>query len=99
MIRGKSLAQYNKTFAALILALLTWAGVVVTSDSIRITASEWLSLGGGLAAALGVYAIANTDESADDKGQVNWVAVAAIAIIVLVVVILVASYDFSATER
>lgn len=54
-----NLPAYNKTLAAVVIGVLGWAGVVVTSDAVHITASEWLSLGTTLATALGVYSIAN----------------------------------------
>ena len=55
----KNLPAYRKTIAAMVVGLLAWGGVVVTSPEAAITASEWLGLGGTLATALGVYTIPN----------------------------------------
>lgn len=63
-----NLPAYKKTVTAVVGALLTWATVVVTSDPARITASEWLLLGGSLATALGVYATRNEASTEGDLG-------------------------------
>lgn len=57
-----NLAPYRKTVAALVVGLLGWATVVVTSPEATITASEWLGLGTALATALGVYQVPNEPE-------------------------------------
>lgn len=54
-----NLPAYRKSITALITGLLGWAAVVIVSDSIKITASEWLALGVAAATALGVYTVPN----------------------------------------
>lgn len=54
-----NLSLYRKTIIAVIVGLLGWAGVVITSPQAAISASEWLGLGVALATALGVYSIPN----------------------------------------
>lgn len=53
------LNPYRKTVAAVVIGLLGWVGVVVTSPQAAISAPEWLGLGTTLAAALGVYTFSN----------------------------------------
>jgi len=53
------LAPYRKAVTAVIVGLLGWGTVVVTSPEVAITASEWLGLGVALATALGVYRVPN----------------------------------------
>lgn len=53
---------YNKTITALVTGLIGWAAVVVTSESTKITSSEWLALAVAVAVALGVYSVPNTKE-------------------------------------
>lgn len=69
------LAPYRKTVAALVVGVIGWAGVVVTSEPSHITASEWLQLAVAAATALGVYAVANepvVDVAHNDRGQLEW---------------------------
>lgn len=54
-----NLPAYYKTFAALLVGILGWAGVVIASEATHVTASEWLALGVALATALGVYSVPN----------------------------------------
>lgn len=54
-----NLPAYRKTIAAVITGLLGWGAVVITSDTAKISASEWLILGTALATALGVYSVPN----------------------------------------
>jgi len=55
------LAAYRKSITALITGLLGWGAVVIVSESTKITASEWLSLGIALATAAGVYQVKNEE--------------------------------------
>ena len=57
-----NLPAYRKTIASLVVGLLGWATVVVTSPESAISASEWLGLGVALATALGVYSIPNESD-------------------------------------
>lgn len=50
---------YRKTVTAVVGAAIAFATLVITSESVPITASEWLSGAIGLATALGVYSVAN----------------------------------------
>lgn len=54
-----NLAPYKKTAAAVVIGLIGWGGVVITSDPAAISSSEWLQLATSLAVAAGVYQIAN----------------------------------------
>lgn len=54
-----NIKPYMKTVTAVITGLLGWGTVVVTSEPLAITASEWLTLGYAAATALGVYAVPN----------------------------------------
>ena len=54
-----NLPTYRKTITALVVGLLGWGSVVVTSPQAAISASEWLALGVALATALGVYSVPN----------------------------------------
>lgn len=54
--------RYTKTITALVGAAIAFATLVITSDSVDITSSEWLSGAIGLATALGVYAAPNAPE-------------------------------------
>lgn len=54
-----NLPAYRKTITALVVGLLGWGTVVVTSPASPVSASEWLALGVALATALGVYTIPN----------------------------------------
>lgn len=54
-----NLSIYRKTVTALVVGLLGWGTVVVTSPQASISASEWLGLGVALATALGVYSVPN----------------------------------------
>ena len=54
-----NLAPYRKTITAVVVGLIGWATVVVTSEVVKITASEWLWLATALATALGVYTVPN----------------------------------------
>lgn len=54
-----NLPAYRKTVTALVVGLLGWGTVVVTSPADAITASEWLAMGVALATALGVYTVPN----------------------------------------
>lgn len=56
----KWLGPWAKTVTALVVGLLGWASIVISSDSNAVTANEWVILGTVLATALGVYAIPNT---------------------------------------
>lgn len=53
------LSQYRKTITAIVVGLIGWAGVVITSPRSTISASEWLGLAVALATALGVYSVPN----------------------------------------
>lgn len=55
---------YRKTIVAVVGACAAFATLVVTSAPAEITSSEWLSGGIGLAAALGVYGVANQTDRA-----------------------------------
>ncbi len=57
-----NLGKYNKTTTALVVGLIGWATLVITSPSAAITSSEWLALGVALATALGVYSVPNKPE-------------------------------------
>lgn len=52
-------ARYNKTITALAGAAIAFATLVITSNPVDITSSEWLAGGIALATALGVYAVPN----------------------------------------
>lgn len=54
-----NLAQYNKTITALVIAVLGWVSVVVSSEAASVTSSEGLALGVALATAFGVYYVPN----------------------------------------
>lgn len=54
-----TLAAYRKTIAAVVGAVIVWAGAVVASASGPITAGEWIGGATALAVALGVYAVPN----------------------------------------
>ena len=54
-------APYRKAAAALVVALVGWAVVVVTSDPAAITAAEWVGGATALATGLGVWAVPNSD--------------------------------------
>lgn len=56
--------QTKKAVAAFIGQSLTWAGVVVASDSQPVTVEEWLALAGIVGTTLVVYFL--TNESAPD---------------------------------
>jgi hypothetical protein len=56
------LAPYRKTVAAIVVGLIGWATVVVTSETSKITAPEWIGLATAVATALGVYTVPNTPE-------------------------------------
>lgn len=56
------LAPYRKTGAAVVVGLLGWGGQVVASESVPVTAGEWIALGTVTATAIGVYAITNDTE-------------------------------------
>lgn len=58
-----NLGTYGKAITAVITALIGWAALVVNSDPVKITASEWIVLATGLATALGVYAVSNAPSS------------------------------------
>lgn len=58
-----NLSRYRKTIAAVVTALIGWATAVVNSAPAAVTAPEWIFLATGLAAALGVFAIPNEDQS------------------------------------
>lgn len=53
--------QYRKTITAVVGAGIAFATLVITSEPVAITAPEWLSGGIGLATAIGVYGIRNTE--------------------------------------
>ena len=57
---AKWLGPWAKTVTALVVGLLGWASIVISSDSSAVTANEWVMLGVALAVALGVYTIPNT---------------------------------------
>jgi len=59
MANTNIIKQYNKSIVAAIGAVLTWAYGVVDTPSGAITSREWVQLAGGIATALGVYAIKN----------------------------------------
>jgi hypothetical protein len=52
--------RYSKALTALVLVLIGWATLVVTSDPGGITAEEWLTLGSGLVVSGGVFTVPNT---------------------------------------
>jgi hypothetical protein len=56
-----SFGPYSKTILAVVGALVAFATLVVTSEPSAISSSEWLSLAVGLAAAIGVYGVSNTE--------------------------------------
>lgn len=56
----KALGPWAKTVTALVVGLLGWGAMVVTSDPSAVTASEWLALGVVGATALGVYSVPNS---------------------------------------
>jgi hypothetical protein len=53
------LQNYLKTISAVVVGLIGWATLVVNSEPVDITASEWIVLATALATALGVYAVPN----------------------------------------
>lgn len=55
----EALKPYRKTVTAIVVGGLGWGTVVVTSEPVAITASEWLMGATALATALGVYSISN----------------------------------------
>lgn len=70
-----SFDPYRKTVAALVVGVLGWAGVVITSEPAAVTASEWLQLAVAAATALGVYAVANepvVDAAHNGNGNLEW---------------------------
>jgi hypothetical protein len=101
MIR-KAFAPIRKEpllFGGAVLSLVAGIIELVATDGVTL-ASLW-PLASGFAGRWVVWSPFSHEREVakGDEGTVNWVAVAAIAIIVLVVVILIASYDFSATEK
>jgi len=54
-----NLAPYRKTVTALVVGLIGWATVVVTSQPVAVTSSEWLQFAVTLATAFGVYQVPN----------------------------------------
>lgn len=50
---------YRKTITAIVTGLIGWATVVIVSESVKITASEWIALATVLATAVGVYSVPN----------------------------------------
>lgn len=54
-----NLSLYRKAITAILVGLIGWAGVVITSPQAQISASEWLGLATALATALGVYSVPN----------------------------------------
>lgn len=56
----KWLGPWAKTVTALVVGLLGWASIVITSDPAAVTANEWVGLGVVLAIGLGVYTVPNT---------------------------------------
>ena len=56
----KWLGPWAKTVTALVVGLLGWASIVISSDASAITANEWVGLGVVLAIALGVYTVPNS---------------------------------------
>lgn len=54
-----NLAPYRKTVTAIVVGLIGWATVVVTSEAVKITAPEWIGLATAVATALGVYTVPN----------------------------------------
>ena len=54
-----SFGKYSKTITAVVGAAIAFAALVVTSDAVDISSSEWLSGAVGLATALGVYGVTN----------------------------------------
>lgn len=58
-----SLGTYGKSISALIIGIIGWATLVVNSTPADITSSEWIQLATAVAAALGVYAVANAAKS------------------------------------
>lgn len=58
-----NLGRYAKTVAALVAGAIGWATLVVASDSVPITAEEWIAGGTALAVALGVYVVPNAAHS------------------------------------
>lgn len=61
------LGRANKTIASVVVSALTWSDFVIHSKAAAITAAEWQLGAGLLAAALGVYAIANELPPPDPK--------------------------------
>lgn len=55
-----SFGRYTKSVTALVGAAIAFATLVITSDVVDITSSEWLSGAIGLATALGVYTLSNS---------------------------------------
>ena len=53
------MSKYSKTFAAIIIGVLGWVGVVIASPATHIDASEWYALATTVATAAGVYQFAN----------------------------------------
>ena len=54
-----NLPAYRKTVSAVVTGLIGWATIVITSEVVPITSSEWLTLVVVLATALGVYTVRN----------------------------------------
>jgi hypothetical protein len=57
---SSKLQEYRKTITAVVVGAIGWATLVVTSDSVPITAEEWIAGATALAVALGVYAVPNS---------------------------------------
>lgn len=58
-----SFAPYRKTVTAIVVGLIGWATIVVMSEAVKITASEWVGLATALATALGVYSVPNDPQA------------------------------------
>jgi hypothetical protein len=54
------LSAYKKTITAVVVGVIGWATLVVTSDATAISAEEWIAGATALAIALGVYAVPNS---------------------------------------
>lgn len=62
------MSPYRKFFTSLVGAIVAFATLVLTSEPVAITGSEWLSGAITLATALGVYQVRNDDPIWFDVG-------------------------------
>jgi hypothetical protein len=57
----ESLTPYSKAIGAFLTAIVTWAGVVITSAPGPVTAEEWVGFLGAIVTVVVVYLLPNTE--------------------------------------